>query len=91
MFQGSILGPLLFIVYVNDMPDISKHIKVSCYADDTTRYLTGPSILYFQHEIHEDSASGSREIKESINVRVGERLFIKPACLFSTIRYKSLT
>lgn len=33
--QGSILGPLLFIVYVNDIPDAITHSSLFMFADDT--------------------------------------------------------
>ena len=36
--QGSVLGPLFYIVYANDLVNIIKHCKVALYADDTGRF-----------------------------------------------------
>ena len=52
--QGSILGPLLFICYMNDLPDVLKHCNVTIYADDTVLSYASKSISEFQSKINSD-------------------------------------
>ena len=33
--QGGLISPVLFSLYVNDMPSHSRHVELALYADDT--------------------------------------------------------
>lgn len=37
--QGSILGPIFFALYINDLPNVLKYCKVHIYADDVQLYF----------------------------------------------------
>ena len=43
--QGSLLGPLLFLLYVNDMPDVVKDSSIYLYADDTVLLNYGKNMI----------------------------------------------
>ena len=40
VLQGSILGPALFNVYINDLPRIPDHCSLESYVDDSKLHLT---------------------------------------------------
>ena len=52
--QGSILGPLLFIVYVNNLPQVIQNSAVTQYADDTKMTLVANDVNSLEKMLDED-------------------------------------
>ena len=49
--QGSILGPLLFIIYINDIVNVSEKLKFILFADDTNVFFSSENKVNLKHDI----------------------------------------
>ena len=46
--QGLVLGPLLFLIWINDLPNVSKPLTFYLFADDTNIYFKSSDLLTIQ-------------------------------------------
>ena len=53
MPQGSCLGPLLFLIYINDLLRALKISRISMFADDTCLYHQSSDISLLNEDINE--------------------------------------
>ena len=52
--QGSILGPRLFIAYINDMCNVSSFFKYILFTDDTNIFRSGNDIKLLSKEVNHE-------------------------------------
>ena len=52
--QGSILGPILFLLCINDLNSASKVLQTIMFADDTNLFLTGKSFDTLEEQMNEE-------------------------------------
>ena len=81
--QGSVLGPLLFIIYINDIYNSSKHLDFVIYADDTT--LLGTTKLASTGQINNELAKVCDWLKlNKLSLNVSKTKYM----IFHTIQRK---
>jgi hypothetical protein len=73
--QGSILGPLLFLLHFNEMLTLLKHCKILMYADDTVLYYHHHNLEEIERAITEDLSTMSTWLQENeliLNLKNGK-------------------
>ena len=63
--QGSILGPLLFVLFMNDLPDVVQECSIGVYADDIMLYASHCDPAQLSEIIEGDLNSISMWIKSN--------------------------
>ena len=59
VLQGSVLGPLLFHIFICDMSYFLEHFDIANYADDPTPYCAGKSTKFVVNNLEQSSTLGT--------------------------------
>ena len=79
--QGSVLGPLLFLIYINDLHVAIKHCKVHHFADDTNLLIINKSLKRLNKLLNIDLKNLTNWLnanKISLHVSKTELIIFKP-------------
>lgn len=63
--QGSILGPVLFIIYINDLKASLQYCKMKLFADDTLIYAYSKQIEESAHNLNTDLSNLYKAINQN--------------------------
>ena len=83
ILSGSILGPLLCLLYINDLPAVSKLSMPILFADDTNLFCTSHNVNSFIEKIKRELVNVYAWVqsnKLSLNIDKTNYMLFSPKC-----------
>ena len=75
--QGSILGPLMFVIYMNDITYASRNLKYVLYADDTNVFMTSSNIKDLYNRMNSELISVKKWIRVNrLTLNIGKTIYV---------------
>ena len=74
--QGSILGPLLFLIYINDLPKVTKFF-IKLYADDTFLCMQNNNLQSLEQDVNQEIEKVYKWLEANhLSLNVGKSKFM---------------
>ena len=77
--QGSIMGPLLTLLYFNELPSRLKSCKMIMYSDDTVLYCSHKDMKEIERVLSQDLCKVSKWLQENelvLNLKKGKTVVV---------------
>ena len=75
--QGSVLGPLLFLIYINDIVNSSALLKFFLFADDTTIFFSGKPTPSLEKTLNSELKKVNKWLMSNkLSLNVGKPCFL---------------
>ena len=75
--QGSVLGPVLFLIFINDITRSSDSLKLLLFADDTNIFLQGGNLNDIEFNLNRELVDLSNWLKSNkLTLNINETYFM---------------
>ena len=81
--QGSVLGPLMYVILANDLAKCLKFCNAVTFAADTTVYASGGNLRFLYRKVNEDLKYYSEWFDSNsltLNVEKSKYILFRPKC-----------